>query len=86
MTQTATLVSRSSRVAGGLVLDLVAWGSIAGATVAPHPMPYFNELAGRPEHGDDHLVDSNLDWGQDLLWFKRWLDRHPEARPFHLAY
>jgi hypothetical protein len=29
-------------------------------------------------------VDS--DWGQDLTYLKKWLDAHPEARPFHLAY
>jgi|SRR5579875_1321531 len=33
-----------------------------------------------------HLVDSNIDWGQDLLYLKKWLDQHPECRPLHLAY
>jgi len=32
----------------------------------PHYLPYFNELSGGPEEGRLHLVDSNLDWGQDL--------------------
>ena len=27
-----------------------------------------------------------IDWGQDLLYLRRWLDRHPEARPLGLAY
>jgi len=30
--------------------------------------------------------DSNIDWGQDLFYLKRWLDKHPEARPLHLAF
>ena len=41
------------------------------SSVAAHPdyFPYFNELAG----GDPgrYLVDSNLDWGQDLLRLSR---------------
>jgi hypothetical protein len=49
-------------------------------------MSYFNELAGGPENGHAHLVDSNIDWGQDLLQLKRWLEEHPEAQPLHLAY
>lgn len=36
--------------------------------------------------GHDHLLGSNLDWGQDLLNLRRWLDQHPEAEPPHLAY
>jgi hypothetical protein len=27
-----------------------------------------------------------VDWGQDLLLLKRWVDRHPEARPLGVAY
>jgi 4-amino-4-deoxy-L-arabinose transferase-like glycosyltransferase len=32
----------------------------------PHHLAYFNELAGGPVNGRWHLLDSNLDWGQDL--------------------
>lgn len=32
----------------------------------PHHLAYFNELAGGPVGGRLHLLDSNLDWGQDL--------------------
>ena len=31
-------------------------------------------------------MDSNIAWGQDLYFLKRWYDEHPDARPFHLAY
>ena len=43
-------------------------------TVAPHYLAYFNELAGGPANGFKELVDSNLDWGQDLKNLKLWLD------------
>ena len=32
----------------------------------PQHLAYFNELAGGPAKGRQHLLDSNLDWGQDL--------------------
>jgi hypothetical protein len=44
---------------------LIAWH--VGASLIAHPdyFPYFNELAGRDP--SRYLVDSNLDWGQDIL-------------------
>jgi hypothetical protein len=49
---------------------LLAW--YAGASILSHPdyLPYFNELAGG--HPEKILVDSDLDWGQDM---KRLLNR-----------
>ena len=52
----------------------------------PHSLSYFNELTGGPRHGPAHLLDSNMDWGQDLVYLIEWLDRHPEARPIGVAY
>jgi Dolichyl-phosphate-mannose-protein mannosyltransferase len=54
--------------------------------VHPHELSYFNEAAGGPENGYHHLENSNIDWGQDLLFLKEWLDEHSEARPLGLAY
>jgi hypothetical protein len=34
----------------------------------PHQLSYFNELAGGPQNGSKHLLGSNLDWGQDLIF------------------
>jgi hypothetical protein len=42
----------------------------------PHSLAYFNELVGGPKKGHNHLLDSNIDWGQDLLFLKDWLDDH----------
>lgn len=51
----------ASRVA---VAGLFAWSAIGVTRSYPDYLAYFNVLAGRhPEH---ILVDSNLDWGQDL--------------------
>jgi hypothetical protein len=46
----------------------------AGGTLVQHPhyLAYFNELAGGPRNGWRLLVDSNLDWGQDLKRLGEW--------------
>ncbi|MGH8048951.1 MAG: ArnT family glycosyltransferase [Chthoniobacterales bacterium] len=46
--------------------------------VYPHYLAYFNELAGGPDNGHRQLVDSNLDWGQDLKGLRDWMDEHLE--------
>ena len=48
-------------------------------SVYPHQLAYFNELAGGPENGHKHLLHSNLDWGQDLLLARTWMQE--EAIP-----
>jgi hypothetical protein len=54
--------------------------------VAPHYLAYFNELAGGPANGFNELVDSNLDWGQDLKNLKLWLDARSIKDPICLCY
>jgi hypothetical protein len=41
----------------------------------PHHLAYFNELTGGPIGGRRHLLDSNLDWGQDLHRLERYLQK-----------
>ncbi len=50
----------------GLVSILCAWQLVGTLRIYPHYLAYFNELVGGPENGYKYLVDSNLDWGQDL--------------------
>ncbi|NQT16607.1 MAG: glycosyltransferase family 39 protein [Planctomycetes bacterium] len=69
-----------------LVVGSLGWSIVSSLQVYPHSLSYFNELIGGPKHGDEHLMESDIDWGQDLLYLKQWLDRHPEARPMRLAY
>jgi hypothetical protein len=47
------------------VVFLVGWQLVSSARIHPDYLAYFNALAGR--HPDRVLVDSDLDWGQDLL-------------------
>ena len=43
---------------------LLAWLTVSGAAAHPAYLAYFNELAGG--HPERILVDSDLDWGQDM--------------------
>ncbi len=75
-----------SRLLPMLVTGCLAWAAVSSLWIYPHNLSYFNELAGGPKRGYEHLHGANTDWGQGLLYLKAWYDRHPEARPFHLAY
>jgi hypothetical protein len=59
-------------VAVGLLLLSLAIDSMR---IGPHYLAYFNAVAGGPASGYRHLVDSSLDWGQDLPGLKQWIDR-----------
>jgi len=64
------LVSRSL-----LRLVLIAWLITGVLLIYPHYLAYFNELVG-PRNGYKVLVDSNLDWGQDLPGLRTWMGEH----------
>ena len=62
---------------------------VANARVAPHYLAFFNTLAGGPANGWRLLVDSSLDWGQDLSGLRTWLKQHnprPNPQPVFLSY
>ena len=56
-------------------LILAAWYLVASIRIYPHYLAYFNELVGGPDNGWRYLVDSNLDWGQDLKGLKKYMER-----------
>jgi hypothetical protein len=69
------------------IVALCLTANIASALFTyPHTLSYFNELAGGPLNGPAHLLDANVDWGQDLLFLKDSYDANPDARPLRLAY
>ncbi len=60
---------------------------VASVSTWPHYLAYFNQLAGGPRQAYRHLVDSSLDWGQDLPGLARWLERNvPSGTPVYLSY
>lgn len=49
------------------------------AQVHPSYLSYFNVLAGGPENGYRVLLDSNLDWGQDLPALAKYMGEHGDT-------
>jgi Dolichyl-phosphate-mannose-protein mannosyltransferase len=86
----AYLLQKNSRtIVAGAVAILLLWQVSESFAVRPNYLAYFNQIAGGPRNGYQHLVDSSLDWGQDLPALKWWVDRHssaPMAKPLYLAY
>lgn len=60
------LAGRRRRFAGAAIGLLVAWLALSTIRFFPNHDSYFNELAGGWPNWSRILVDSNLDWGQDL--------------------
>ncbi len=63
----------------------LTWQAAAAMWFAPHWMSYFNELAGGPKNGHTWLVDSNIDWGQDILSLTHWQKTNREAIPLNFV-
>jgi Dolichyl-phosphate-mannose-protein mannosyltransferase len=63
----------------------VLWTAFSAIRIYPDNLAYFNELAGGPDNGYKWMVDSNLDWGQDLIGLKRYMDDH-HIQKIKLAY
>ena len=61
---------------GGLLLSLaaVSW------SIRPDYLAFFNLFSGGPREGYRRLVDSSLDWGQDLPGLKAWLSKNSDEK------
>jgi len=53
---------------------LILWQVVSVIKIYPHYLAYFNEIIGGPNLGYTYVVDSNLDWGQDLKRLKQLVD------------
>ncbi|MEE9613779.1 MAG: hypothetical protein V3W31_02355, partial [Thermodesulfobacteriota bacterium] len=51
------------------------WYAVSTLSIFPSYLAYFNEFVG-PDRGYRYLVDSNLDWGQDLKRLKKYMDKN----------
>ncbi|MEK7525409.1 MAG: glycosyltransferase family 39 protein [Patescibacteria group bacterium] len=59
----------------GLILALVmGWYVFETIHAYPFFIPYFNQVAGGSAGGYRYVVDSNVDWGQDLKRLGQWMD------------
>lgn len=53
---------------------LSLWYIFSSLSIYPHYLAYFNEFVGGPNNGYKYLVDSNLDWGQDLKGLAKYVE------------
>ena len=71
--QLALIDWKTSRVEAGAVAAMVLWLMIGSVVTFPHYLTFFNEIAGGPDNGYKILVDSNLDWGQELIGLREYM-------------
>lgn len=72
------------RALGATVAGLAAWQGIAVARGGPDYLSFFSEAIGGGEQGGRYLLDSNLDWGQDLKRLGEFVKDDPR-QPLYLA-
>ena len=77
--------SKHQKVARWILGLLCIWAVWEAVLIHPHYLAYFNGLVGGPSGGRYMLVDSNLDWGQDLKGLKGYMEHHG-IRKVKLAY
>jgi hypothetical protein len=60
-------------VSAALAIASFAWVAFGSFSIAPRYLQNFNEIAGGPENGHRWLIDSNIDWGQDLIRLREYM-------------
>ncbi|MEW4566402.1 glycosyltransferase family 39 protein [Tautonia sp. JC769] len=76
--------ARTAAIAG-IGVGLLATAS-AALLIHPHYLAYFNWVSGGAKRGSEHLIDSNLDWGQDLKGLHDWLELNAPGERVGIAY
>jgi len=81
--------AQSGRAVAIFAVAMMCWQIIESSLLRPDYLTYFNQVAGGPKNGYKHLVDSSVDWGQDLPALKSWLDHRLDTSAttrLYLAY
>jgi len=58
----------------GGIAALAAWTGLEAVRAYPDYLAYFNSFVGGSSRGYLYAADSNVDWGQDLIELKRYMD------------
>ncbi len=83
----AVMAFDSKRLARILLAAAVLWFVAESLMIRPHYLAYFNQLIGGPSQAYRHLVDSSLDWGQDLPGLRNWLaENNEDKQPVYLSF
>jgi hypothetical protein len=70
------ILSTAKKLFLGLFVFLIAWYVYSSVHTYPYYLTYFNESIGGPSQAYKYVVDSNLDWGQDLIRFSDWVKQN----------
>jgi len=76
--------ARTPRVFRMLGVTAILLSAIESLSNAPNHLAFFNQLAGGPQNGWHLLVDSSLDWGQDVSALGSWVQKN--RRPHEPVY
>jgi hypothetical protein len=81
-----SLAGRWKWVMGSFIAASLGLTIAATAAIHPHYLAYFNWASGGPDRVPARLIDSNLDWGQDLVALERWWNEAIPGQRLGLAY
>lgn len=82
----AGMVGRARGITLGVVGVALGMTALQTGLVHPSYLASFNWASGGPDRGSNRLIDSNLDWGQDLVPLRAWLAKDRPGQPVGLAY
>jgi hypothetical protein len=74
------------RATGAVTAGALGLLVAATASIHPHYLAYFNWASGGPGRVPARLIDSNLDWGQDLVGLQKWWKDTIPDQAIGLAY
>ncbi len=63
-----------------VIAAVLAAAAIESLAAFPYYTAFFNALVGGPKNGPKYLVDSNIDWGQDLKRLGKFSMAHGDPR------
>jgi hypothetical protein len=63
--------------AGWLLMTLCFLLAVESLSASPDYLSFFNLVSGGTWRGPHYLLDSNIDWGQDIKKLKIYMDAHP---------
>lgn len=69
-----------------LTASSFCWFLASSLWIYPHSLSYFNESMGGPLNGPEHLLGSNIDWGQDLRYLLFYQSEGLHKDKLYLAY
>ena len=80
------LSGRAKQALVALLVVLAGWAVSETVRIHPHYLAYFNQIAGGPRGGARYLLDSNIDWGQDLKGLADYLKKEHVEGPVYVGY